>query len=285
MSLLSIPTELRLHIYTYLPDLQPTNTHELRPNTKLTPSITRVCQTLRHESLPIYASNTTFNLPLDANSTTTGLQTWLSALGPRSIPKIRSLTISRHWSIPQPLRWQGHVGFYVRIERRKPRKFTSKSSVNSTSSFRPEWNAHFVRPLAEGIWEVTTGTYPVARDIRGMRLESVELLAEVIRQHLHVPTPLAQMREQSSGNEYNVGLTESDVNFLVQAMDAVARHPISTYDIDQAESARRRRLETWTDMEQQLRALNVQGMVGGGGDDDQVMSADDFGSRRFFTPY
>ncbi|KAK4501860.1 hypothetical protein PRZ48_007669 [Zasmidium cellare] len=281
MSLLSIPTELRLHIYTFLPDLQPT-THELRPNTKLTPSITRVCQTLRHEVLPIFASNTTFHIPLGAQPTSLRLQTWLSALGPNSIPKIRSLTISRHWTIPQPLRWQRHVGFYVKIERRKPRKFTSKSSVNSTSSFRPEWNERFVRPLTEGIWEVTAGTYPVARDIRGMRLESVELLAEVIRHRLHVPTPLAQ---QSSGNEHDLGLNEADVNFVVSAMDAVASHPISTYDIDQAESARRRRHETWMEMEQQLRALNVQGMSGGVGHDDEGIDVDVAESRRFFTPY
>lgn len=284
MSLLSIPVELRLHIYSFLPDLQPNNRHELRPNTRLTPSLTRVCQTIRHETLPIFASNTSFNIPLDAQPTNASVQTWLSALGPRSIPKIRSLTISRHWSIPQPLRWQGHVGFYIRIERRKPRKFTSKSSVNSTSSFRPEWNAHFVRPLAEGIWEVTTGTYPVARDIRGMRLESVELLAEVIRHHLHVPTPQAHIQDKSTGNEYDLGLNESDVNFLVQAMNVVASHPISSYDIDQAENARRRRHETWTNMEQQLRALNVQGMSKDGNVKDKEEEGST-GPRTFFTPY
>lgn len=116
-----------------------------------------------------------------------------------------------------------------------------------------------------------------------MRLESVELLAEVIRHHLHVPTPQAHVQEQSSGNEYNLGLTESDVNFLVRAMDVVASHPISSYDIDQAENARRRRHETWTNMEQQLRALNVQGMSSGGteGDDEEGTA----GRRKFFTPY
>lgn len=73
------------------------------------------------------------------------------------------------------------------------------------------------------------------------------------------------------------------MNFLVQAMGVVAEHPISTFDIDQAESTRRRRHETWTRMEQQLRVLNVQGMnmSGGGLDDEGNIS----GSTRFFTPY
>lgn len=111
-----------------------------------------------------------------------------------------------------------------------------------------------------------------------MRLESVELLAEIIRHHLHVPTPRALEQE---GAEYATGLSQADFHFLVQAMGVVASHPIGAYDIDQAENARQRRLEAWSGMEQQLRALNVQSMGSG----DLADDADAISTKRFFTPY
>ncbi|CAK3838271.1 Hypothetical predicted protein [Lecanosticta acicola] len=281
MSLLGLPTELRLRIYEFLPELAPDRYETVTAYSKITPSICRVSRILRYETVPVFASGSQFAVQIDdaGDGWYDRLSCWLDALGPEAISRIRSLQISRHWCIPKPLRWQGHVGFYMRIEQRKPKKISSKSSVgsSSTSSFRPEWDERFVRPMAEGRWDVTTGTYPVARDMRGMRLESVELLAEVIRHHLHVPTPPSDALSLSH-NIDNPGLHRRDVEFLFKALEIVASHPITAYDIEQAESGRHRRLETWTNMENQLRALNAQMPAGNSLDESAFTS-------RFFTPY
>lgn len=176
------------------------------------------------------------------------------------------------------MRWQGHVGFYIQLERRKPKKMPSRSSVasNSTGTFQPEWNARFVTPLMEGIWEVTTGTYPIARDMRGMRLESVKLLTEIVSHRLHVPTPISA---NAPSTELNPGLLADDVEFLIRAREIVASHPILTYDHEPAESGRRRHHDTWTKMEQELLALNAQSVSRGTGEIDGVLPT------QFSAPY
>lgn len=281
MSLLGLPTELRLRIYEFLPELQPERYETITAYSKLTPSICRACHILRRETLPVFSNNSLFAMQIDdaGHIWNNRISRWLDALGSEAIGRIRSLQISRHWSLPRPMRWQGHVGFYLRVERRKPKKTSSNASVasNSTGSFRPEWNARFVLPQAEGQWQVTTGTYPIARDMRGMRLESIELLAEVIKHHFHVPTP--------SGNELSVpremqkpDLRRHDLEFLFHALEIVASHPISGSDLEQAESGRQRRHETWLSMEQQLRGLNVQAMPSASSLDEEASAS------HFFTP-
>lgn len=279
MTLLGLPTELRLRIYDYLPDLQQDRYETVTAYSKLTPSICRTCRLLRRETLPVFAGNSLFAIQIDdaGDSWNKRLSTWLNALGPEAISRLRSVQISRHWSLPRPLRWQGHVGFYIRIEQRKPKKISSKSSVGSTSSFRPEWNSRFVRPIGEGSWNVTTGTYPIARDMRGMRLESVELLAEVIRHHLHVPTPLAN--EHSVSKDTKTGLRRDDIEFLFQALNIVASHPISTYDTEQVQNGRKSQHETWSSLEQQLRALNIRAMAQGSSIDQEAFDNRVFNSH------
>ena len=111
-------------------------------------------------------------------------------------------------------------------------------------------------------WQVTTGTYPIANDMRGMRLESVELLRHIITQRL-----------SRSPSSEAIGLLRTTVEFIVDAMDVVASHPIPTFDTEQSESGRQRRRETWMRMERSLFALND-------GSSDHALAA-----KPFFTPY
>ncbi|RMY30486.1 hypothetical protein D0865_15239 [Hortaea werneckii] len=140
---------------------------------------------------------------------------------------------SRHWDASQPTRWQGHVGFYVRLEK------------------------------GSNEWRCTTGTYPVARDMRGMRLESVELLRYVVRQNV---LSRASQRE-------NQALNASDIELIVSAMMIVANHPISAFDGEQSEAGKMKRRETWVDMEEKLLGLHA---------NDQSEQDE---PKRFFTPY
>lgn len=104
-SLLTLPPELRLRIYHFLPQLQPNRYETVTAYSKLTPSICRASCTLRRETLPIYASNSIFAVQLDDASLdwTARIATFLAGLGALSISRIRSLQISRHWCIPQPV--------------------------------------------------------------------------------------------------------------------------------------------------------------------------------------
>ena len=67
-----------------------------------------------------------------------------------------------------------------------------------------------------------------------MRLESVELLASTIRKHF-----------DDSDCE---GLVPDDVNFLMQAMDIVATHPVLDLGLQ-------RRQDIWLSMEEKLNRL------------------------------
>lgn len=79
---------------------------------------------------------------------------WIAAFQ-SAIPRIGSLQISRHWKLLQPQRWQGHVGFYIRIDH-------SCSDANTRIDDDPVSCSGKDSPLVDsrGL-KVTTGTYPV----------------------------------------------------------------------------------------------------------------------------
>jgi len=96
-----------------------------------------------------------------------------------------------------------------------------------------------------------------------MRLESVDFLQQVVSKRLrHV-----QARKKK-------GLNRADVLFVLETMDIVASHPISSFDTEQSEAGRRRRRDIWTDMEAQLTAL----AKGKEEENDAMRST-------FYTPY
>lgn len=180
------------------------------------------------------------------------LTTWMNSLSPGPLSRVRSLQLSRHWNIPAPMRWQGHSGFYVRIERPKLKKvqtFTISTS-SSTDSFPSAWSNRFVKPVreAQGNWTVTAGTYPVSKDLQGMRLESVELLAKVIRQYFAATWRGSDADEEE---EIEVGLKREDVLFLLQAMDIIAVYQNNPL----AGSGPGQHRRAWLTMREKLNAL------------------------------
>ncbi|KAK0878820.1 hypothetical protein LTR87_007416 [Friedmanniomyces endolithicus] len=120
MPLDTLPVELRLHIYEYLPELR-VNRHEtVAPHTPLTPGICRASTWLRRETLPIYARNAHFGIQADNNAYPKGnrVQIWLNTLND-SVKHVQSFQLSRFWvTSGPPTRGQGHVGFYIFFERR-----------------------------------------------------------------------------------------------------------------------------------------------------------------------
>lgn len=175
------------------------------------------------------------------------------------------------------MRWQGHVGFYIKIERPKAKSRSMISPSKSTESFPAAWLNRFVKPIENGdcVWTVTAGTYPVSKDRRGMRLESVELLAQLIRTHL------GQMTVVDDDLSY---LTAEGVMFLVNAMDVVASHPISTYDLVQDEGGRLRQRATWKTMDQRLNLLMRDGKEVAGRNEPKVQRPRSIIGRSY-TPY
>lgn len=157
MSLLSLPVELRLRIYDYLPELLPNFHHNILPHNQLTPAISRVNTIIRRETLPIYATNSVFAVCIDNSPEfwKRRIDSWLAALGQPAISRIRSLQISRHWIMLQPQRWQGHAGFYVRIDRlcREAKSLKKTTPINI-----PETDCPIVERRH---MKVTTGTYPM----------------------------------------------------------------------------------------------------------------------------
>ncbi|KAK1082926.1 hypothetical protein LTR33_003576 [Friedmanniomyces endolithicus] len=120
MPLDTLPVELRLHIYEYLPELR-VNRHEtVAPHTPLTPGVCRASTWLRRETLPIYARNAHFGIQADNNAYPKGnrVQIWLNTLND-SVKHVQSFQLSRFWvTSGPPTRGQGHVGFYIFFERR-----------------------------------------------------------------------------------------------------------------------------------------------------------------------
>lgn len=96
-----------------------------------------------------------------------------------------------------------------------------------------------------------------------MRLESVELLRYVVRQNV---LSRASQRE-------NQALRASDIELIVSAMVIVANHPISAFDTEQSEAGKKKRRETWVNMEESLLGLHASDWL------------EQDGPKRFFTPY
>ena len=221
MPILDLPPELRLRIYDFIPDLRLWRYETVAPNTRLTPAISRVNRQLRHETLPIYAANAHFSVQANSHSKYEHdpVTAWLQALGPLGLRHVRSIQLSQHWNLTHPTRGVGHEGFYIRLEK-----------------------------TADGVWQCTSGTYPVAKDTREMRLESVELLEERIKHNVLQPMSLRDRRT----------LTASDLTYIISATGVVASHPIPAYDILQRKADRKRHHHSvWTEMERQLHALNA----------------------------
>jgi hypothetical protein len=235
MSLVELPTELRLHIFSFLPELHYGRHETIGPNVRITPAISRVNRTFRSETLPVYARTSAFIIHVDDNldPSDNRVQIWLDALGEECLGEVQSLQLSRHWEMPRPSRWHGHVGFYVRLH------------------------------IHDQKWQCAAGTYPIANDIRGMRLESVDFLQQVVSKRLRQVQARTRKR-----------LSKVDVLFVLETMDIVASHPISSFDTEQSEAGRRRRRDIWSDMETKLSALAK-----------DVEEEGDATKSAFYTPY
>ncbi|KAI5365483.1 hypothetical protein Slin14017_G053730 [Septoria linicola] len=262
MSLLTIPVELRLRIYDYLPDLQVNNVLQaLTPYSKLTPPVCRVNNVLRHETLSVFAANSNFMAFMDDEALlwSKRLSCWMTGLGSEALSRVRTLQLGRHWKIPTPMRFQGNVGFYVKVER--PKRISMRSAAKAISisssmeSFPAAWSDRFVSGVQDdGDWVVTAGTYPYSKDLRGMRLESVELLA------IHIRTYLIASRGQAA-DDGEIGLKRDDVEFIIQAMDIIASHPISTYQLTTTGSSTEQQQQTWSAMSRKLSALSRETLI------------------------
>ena len=217
ISLLTLPTELRLQIYQYLPQLLPGRHDSVGPHLAPTPPICRVNRLLKSETLPLYAANTHFAIQADEDAYPEGdrVSLWLLALGD-CVKHVQSFQLSRHWKFALPTRGQGHVGFYLRLQ------------------------------FEGGEWGCRAGTYPIAKDSRGLRAESVELLQSVLREKV---VKVLMLRETKQ-------LCTADVKLVATAMDIVATHPVSPFDTEQSEPGRQRRRKAWSEMERKLLALS-----------------------------
>jgi hypothetical protein len=84
-----------------------------------------------------------------------------------------------------------------------------------------------------------------ARDARGMRLQSVELLARVVQ---------ARFRRAST-TDVPGSLSVDDVRFLLRAVNVVASHSISYYDFEPGDHGDRKPCEIWSNMKTELEHL------------------------------
>ncbi|KAK0250255.1 hypothetical protein B0A54_01469 [Friedmanniomyces endolithicus] len=221
MPLDTLPVELRLHIYEYLPELR-VNRHEtVAPHTPLTPGICRASTWLRRETLPIYARNAHFGIQADNNAYPKGnrVQIWLNILND-SVKHVQSFQLSRYWvTNGPPTRGQGHVGFYIFFERR-----------------------------SEDRWKVSGGTYPLVYDPRARRGETVLRLLRVLYQ-----TVLVEGLELRGEKPQ---LRREDVERVAAAMDLIASRPFALNTFaDQSEEGRDAWSKALDDLESDLYAL------------------------------
>ncbi|KAF2766800.1 hypothetical protein EJ03DRAFT_259583, partial [Teratosphaeria nubilosa] len=211
--LLHLPAELRLRIYDFLPDLWPGRHEVVGGSINITPPICRTCTLLRTETVPVFAGNAHFAIQAARPDIETTVRRWLCEIGPAGVKKLQSLQWRCHWNLAMPTRGEGHVGFYLRLER-----------------------------TAEDQWLCATGTSPIARDSRGMRLESVELLRDTAKQHLG-STMLTRKHHH---------LTAPDILRMLEAVRIVADHPMPAFDPDRSDLARQCRHDIWSSMEREL---------------------------------
>ncbi|KAK0366714.1 hypothetical protein LTR91_013414 [Friedmanniomyces endolithicus] len=221
MPLDTLPVELRLHIYEYLPELRVNRHKSVAPHTPLTPGICRASTWLRRETLPIYARNAHFGIQADNNAYPKGnrVPIWLSTLND-SIKHVQSFQLSRHWvTNGPPTRGQGHVGFYIFFERR-----------------------------SEDRWKLSGGTYPLIHDARARRGETVLCLLRVLHQTVLVEG--LELRGEKAQ------LRREDVEGIAAAMDLVATRPFTAdFLADQSEEGRESRRKALEGLEGALYAL------------------------------
>ncbi|KAF2721234.1 hypothetical protein K431DRAFT_224624 [Polychaeton citri CBS 116435] len=227
MALLELPSELRLRIYEYLPCLQhDTPARVSNEQIPITPAICRVNRQLRLEALPLYAKTAYFCIDLGSpdSSSRDRLGIWATTLQPW-LQHVRIFRLMRHWESQGRSDSKNDVGFYLNLH-----KITLPYE-------HPER------------WSCTSGTHPTPNDLRGMRLESAELLQSRIDAVLN--------RHDSIG-----GFDRARLELIISAIDVVAAHPVSLYDLDQSDAGRRRRRQTWERMARRLQVLTGNSMTG-----------------------
>lgn len=219
--------------------------------------------------MALYAKGASFTIDVDEVGVE-GLGIWMDAFsgGGEVLGKVGRLMMSRVWKAERPERGVGWMGFYVEL--------TFCSVFDSYSRSGSDYG---LGSKTVGDVVVKTGTYPLANDTRGMRLESVNLLRDMIQTYL--------LRRRRSDGGGSGGLRRADVEFAVQAMGVVARHPIPAFDLEQSEQGRRARRWVWEGMEGELRELLGEGEGGdrgeGGRREGNGMVTE--GGSVFFTPY
>nr|POE76144.1 hypothetical protein CFP56_59624 [Quercus suber] len=221
MAILNLPLELRVQIYSHLPDLRPGRREVVAPRLRLLPPICQVNRQIYQETVAIYARNCHFAIESYDSPV---ISPWTQALGDAGVAAVQSVQLSRHWKISRPRQGEGHVGFYVRVE----------------------------RACRRGAWMCTTGTYPYAKDTRAMRSESIELLRRVISRSL--------MSAERRGKAHRThALTVGDFEFFTAAMEIVASHHIKGHAFQQADASlvQTQRMEMWSRMERQLFELET----------------------------
>ena len=80
-----------------------------------------------------------------------------------------------------------------------------------------------------------------------MRTESVELLRTVAIQRLG----------HAGGPDGRRGLTRSDIEYIVRAMEIVSSHPIPTFELPQSGASQKQRREVWTSLRRTLSELQL----------------------------
>ncbi|KAK6432340.1 hypothetical protein LTR95_011491 [Oleoguttula sp. CCFEE 5521] len=242
MSFLSLPPELRLQIYALLPEFRsnPNMPITIASGNVLAPPLCRTSRLLRHETLPLYAQNTSFTFWLASGLEqkrliSLGMDHWLCALGSTGLARLSTLNFNRNWELSRPSRGQHHVGFYVNLKR-------DLTVMGAQTSRR---------------WQMSMGTYPIVKDLSGMRLQSVQLLERSVIARLQREDAVA---DDASGDvsvtaEANgqLDFTRADFEYVIAAMDVIARHPFSTFEPQ--EEAKQRQLVAFEKMREELAAL------------------------------
>ncbi|KAI7408367.1 hypothetical protein KC328_g55 [Hortaea werneckii] len=87
MALSTLPSELRLRIYDYLPDIADGRSVAVTDASRLVPPICRTSRQIHQETIPIYAENTHFAIDTseDSQEGASLLSSWLAALRPSGV--------------------------------------------------------------------------------------------------------------------------------------------------------------------------------------------------------
>jgi hypothetical protein len=225
MALLKLPTELRLEILELLPELAGGQKIHVSSSGTATPAISRTCRLLRLETLALYVRNARLIIALPKTSPYTPdnshrREPWTISL--QSLPTLRlsQVQLRRQWETPP-----------------------TPSAPMQENGFHLQFDLVFQRAPNAMRWDVQAGTYPVPRDLRGMRHESTALLKRCIEAYL------------DRKKERTPCLIE-DLVFVAQAMDLIAQHPIPIYDLDQDDNGLQGRRSQFNEMENAIIQLS-----------------------------